>query len=132
MFTDLATGVEYPGDEPVWIPEDDIFSLADGIVQEAVADEQASDFGLHLVIRHCWPRSGEYFFTLYGHLAGLCVSAGQPVKAGEKIGRMGATSRIADARAWMAAAPHLHLEVRDAACHRYDPLEFLKRYLPEL
>jgi murein DD-endopeptidase MepM/ murein hydrolase activator NlpD len=43
---------------------------------------------------------------------------------------MGQTSRSADARNWMAIAPHLHFEVRDADGHAYDPVEFLKRFLP--
>jgi len=30
----------------------------------------------------------------------------------------------------MAIAPHLHFEVRNAAGNAYDPVEFLKRFLP--
>ena len=40
---------------------------------------------------------------------------------------MGQTARSADARNWMAIAPHLHFEVRDAEGRAYEPVEFLKR-----
>lgn len=129
LFTDLATGREYPAEAPTWIPEDEIYCVADGVVAEAVLREEDSDFGLHVVVRHAWPRAGTSFFTLYGHLAEVGVSAGQPVGAGTCLGRMGGTSRIADARLWLAAFPHLHFEVRDAQQRRHDPLEFLGRFI---
>ena len=78
-------------------------------------------WGNLVVIEHRWPVNGEKFYTLYAHLAEL--------KTGNCIGRMGQTSRIADARNWMAIAPHLHFEVRDVAGHSYDPVEFLRRFL---
>ncbi len=131
MFTDLATGAEYPGEAPVWIPEDEVFAVSAGVVEESVAQEAVSDFGLHVVIRHQWPDSGHALFTLYGHLSALHVSVGQAVSAGMAIGCMGTTSRIADARLWMSAFPHLHFEAWDAERRRYDPLEFLRSYLPQ-
>ncbi len=130
MFTHPVTGEEYPSKEAVWIPEDQVFAVADGFVDEAVNQEAVSDFGLHVVLRHVWPGSGSTFFTLYGHLGSVLVKTGQHVQAGTLLGGMGCTSRIADARNWMAAAPHLHLEVRDEQQRRYDPLAFLRRYLP--
>jgi len=69
--------------------------------------------------------------NLYGHLAE--ASAGpvsSAIRQGAKVGQMGQTSRSADARNWMAIAPHLHFEVRDADGRSYDPVEFLKRFLP--
>ena len=129
-FTDPATGAEYPSDEPVWLPDDEVFAVLGGTVAEAVTREEESDFGCHIVLRHRWPGSGLPFFTLYGHLAGPVVAAGQLVAAGARLGRMGTTSRLAGARLWMAAAPHLHFEVRDGANLRHDPLEFLRRFLP--
>lgn len=130
-FTDLSTGREYEDDVPGWQPEDDVYAVADGVVEEAVTREADSDFGLHVVVRHVWPSSGEPWFTLYAHLSGVPVRAGQAVRAGAWLGGLGATSRIADARRWMAAFPHLHFEARDAAHRRYDPLEFLRRYLSD-
>lgn len=131
LFTDLSTGTEFPAEAPTWIPEDEVFAVSTGVVEEAVTQEEASDFGLHVVIRHQWPDSGLLFFTLYGHLSALHVSVGQTVHAGMTIGRMGTTSRIADARLWMAAFPHLHFEAWDADRRRYNPLEFLRSYLPQ-
>ncbi len=104
---------------------------ADGVVVEAVAREADSDFGLHVVLRHAWPQSRLPFYTLYGHLANVQVMAGQVVRAGTWLGALGATSRIPDARNWMAAFPHLHFEARDAEHRRYHPLDFLRRYLCE-
>ena len=128
-FTDLSTGREYETGVPGWQPEDDVYAVADGVVEEAVTREADSDFGLHVVVRHVWPQGGHPFYTLYGHLASVQVSVGQVVRAGAWLGGLGATSRIPDARNWMAAFPHLHFEVRDAEQRRYDPLDFLRRYL---
>jgi murein DD-endopeptidase MepM/ murein hydrolase activator NlpD len=126
IFTDCATGKEYPSDEPAFVPHDEVFCVYDGRIVEAVTDESTSDYGKHLVVEHRWPVSGEKFYTLYGHLA--AVAADGVVKMGQRIGRMGQTSRSADARNWMLIAPHLHFEVRDAAGRAYDPLEFLGRW----
>jgi murein DD-endopeptidase MepM/ murein hydrolase activator NlpD len=93
-----------------------------GKVAEIVKDVNVSDFGKHVIIEHRWPGSGERFFTLYAHLAEISV-------AGRRIGKMGQTSRSADARNWLAIAPHLHFEVRNAAGQSYDPVEFLRRFL---
>ncbi len=129
VFTDLATGTEYEAGVPACRPDDEAFAVYGGVVEEAVEREEASDFGLHVVLRHRWPCSGGTFFTLYGHLASVAVRAGQPVAAGALLGHMGATSRIADARDWMAAFPHLHVEVWNEERQRCDPLAFLTRWL---
>ena len=42
---------------------------------------------------------------------------------------MGTTSRVADARNWMAVAPHLHIEFWDAHKKAYDPEAFLRAHL---
>ena len=122
IFTDCATGKDFASDEPTCIPHDEVFAVFPGTIIEAVTDESDSDFGRHIVIEHRWPVTGAKFFTLYGHLAEL--------KTDNCIGLMGQTSRSADARNWMAIAPHLHFEVRNAAGNAYDPVEFLKRFLP--
>lgn len=130
-LTDLVTGLEYPAELPGWLPEDEVFAVADGVVEETVTREEESDFGIHVVLRHTWPRCATDFFTVYGHLRSVTVRAGQAVSAGTRLGELGATSRILDARNWLAAFPHLHFEARDAEQRRYDPLEFLRRYLRE-
>ncbi len=121
IFTDCATGKDFESVEPTFVPHDDVFRVFDGTIVETVTDESISDLGKHVVIEHRWPHSGDKFFTLYGHLA--------EVTEGPCLGKMGQTSRSADARNWMAVTPHLHFEVRDAADNNYDPVEFLRRFL---
>jgi murein DD-endopeptidase MepM/ murein hydrolase activator NlpD len=131
IFTDCATNEDFESEEPTFVPHDDIFCVFDGTIVEVVVEENVSDFGKHVVIEHAWPRSGAKFFTLYGHLAEVSAfPVPSRLRQGAKVGRMGQTSRSADARNWMAIAPHLHFEVRDADGRSYDPVEFLKRFLP--
>jgi murein DD-endopeptidase MepM/ murein hydrolase activator NlpD len=137
IFTDCATGKDFESEEPTFVPHDEVFCVFDGILAEAVTDENASDYGRHVVVEHRWPASGEKFYTLYAHLAGLspdlCNNCYKnPVVAtGQTLGRMGNSSRSPDARNWLAIAPHLHFEVRNAAGQPYDPVEFLRAFLPE-
>ncbi|MDL1941000.1 hypothetical protein FBQ99_01495 [Chloroflexi bacterium CFX2] len=56
-------------------------------------------YGNVIVIRHT-----DDFYTLYAHLSNIFVSAGNAVKAGERIGEVGASGG--------AAGSHLHFEVR--------------------
>lgn len=129
MFTDCATGRDFESDEPTFVPHDDVFCVFDGAVVEIVNDSNASDFGKHIVVEHAWPCSDEKFYTLYAHLSEVIANHRSPVTNHQVLGRMGQTSRSADARNWMAVAPHLHFEVRDARDESYDPLEFLQRFL---
>ena len=128
-FTDCTEGRDYDSVEPVVLPDDEVFAVADGLVGELNTDEAASDFGVFIVVRHLWPGTTTSFYTLYGHLESTCVDEGAAVKAGDLLGRMGATSRSVDARNWMAIAPHLHFEVWDQHGEPYDPLEFLRSFL---
>ena len=73
-----------------------IFVSGDGIV--ARADNSASGFGNHIVIRH-----GYGYESLYAHLSKYKCRAGQRVKRGDIIGYVGSTGR--------SEAPHLHYEV---------------------
>lgn len=73
-----------------------IFASGDGIV--ARADNSASGFGNHIVIRH-----GYGYESLYAHLSKYKCRAGQRVKRGDIIGYVGSTGR--------SEAPHLHYEV---------------------
>lgn len=73
-----------------------IFATGDGIVERA--DNTASGYGNHIVIRH-----GFGYETLYGHLSKYKVRSGQRVKRGDVIGYVGSTGR--------SEAPHLHYEV---------------------
>lgn len=73
-----------------------IFATGDGVIERA--DNTASGFGNHIVIRH-----GYGYETLYGHLSKYKCHAGQRVKRGDVIGYVGSTGR--------SEAPHLHYEV---------------------
>ncbi len=126
IFTDCATNTDFESEEPTFVPHDNVFCVFDGRVAEVVDDENASDFGRHIVVEHIWPRSGKIFFTLYAHLAE--INAPGSLICGQPIGKMGQTSRSADARNWMAIAPHLHFEVQDTSGQWYNPVEFLRRF----
>ena len=132
LFTDCATGHDYESEEPTFVPHDEVFGIYPGQVIEAVTDEAASDFGRHVVLEHTWPVSGTKFFTLYGHLATVAVAPATVLpRAGGRLGCMGQTARSADARNWLAIAPHVHFEVWDAAGNAYDPVAFLQCFLPQ-
>jgi len=73
-----------------------IYATGDGVVDRA--DNTASGYGNHIVIRH-----GFGYETLYGHLSKYNCRAGQRVKRGDIIGYVGSTGR--------SEAPHLHYEV---------------------
>ena len=73
-----------------------IFATGDGVI--ARADNTASGYGNHIVIRH-----GFGYETLYGHLSKYKSRAGQRVKRGDIIGYVGSTGR--------SEGPHLHYEV---------------------
>lgn len=73
-----------------------IYATGDGVVDKA--DNRASGYGNHIVIRH-----GFGYETLYAHLSKYKVRPGQRVKRGDVIGYVGSTGR--------SEAPHLHYEV---------------------
>ena len=73
-----------------------IYATGDGVV--TTADNTASGYGNHIVVRH-----GYGYETLYGHLSKYKVRAGQKVSRGDIIGYVGSTGR--------SEAPHLHYEV---------------------
>jgi len=73
-----------------------IYATGDGVVERA--DNTASGFGNHIVIRH-----GFGYETLYAHLSKYKCRAGQRIKRGDIIGYVGSTGR--------SEGPHLHYEV---------------------
>jgi murein DD-endopeptidase MepM/ murein hydrolase activator NlpD len=85
-----------------------IFVTGDGVVERA--DNTASGYGNHIVIRH-----GFGYETLYGHLSKYNCHAGQTVKRGDVIGYVGSTGR--------SEAPHLHYEVHKGG-EVVNPLNF--------
>lgn len=72
-----------------------VVATADGVVEMA---GYYGDYGKAVLIKH---PSG--YMTLYGHLSEISVKAGQEVKAGQVIGKVGSTGR--------STGPHLHYEV---------------------
>jgi murein DD-endopeptidase MepM/ murein hydrolase activator NlpD len=73
-----------------------IYATGDGVIVKA--DNTASGFGNHIVIKH-----GYGYETLYAHLSKYKTRVGQSVKRGDVIGLVGSTGR--------SEAPHLHYEV---------------------
>jgi len=82
-----------------------VFSAGDGVVVFADADKTTkfapwtNFYGNVIIIRHV----GE-MYTLYAHLSAILVQAGDEVRVGEEIGKVGQTGG--------ATGPHLHFEVR--------------------
>lgn len=73
-----------------------VFATGDGVVTEA---ERKSGYGNCIDISH-----GYNYTTRYAHLSEILVSAGQNVKRGDLIGKVGSTGK--------STGPHLHYEVR--------------------
>lgn len=73
-----------------------IYATGDGVI--ARADNMASGYGNHIVIRH-----GFGYESLYAHLSKYNCRAGQHVKRGDIIGYVGSTGR--------SEGPHCHYEV---------------------
>jgi murein DD-endopeptidase MepM/ murein hydrolase activator NlpD len=69
---------------------------ADGVVSYA---DQNGGYGREIVLEHTGGIS-----TLYGHLSGFAVVAGQLVHRGDLLGYVGTSGR--------STGPHLHYEVR--------------------
>ena len=78
---------------------DKVASAADGVVLEVA---YMGAFGLTIVIDH-----GNSIGTVYAHLSRTSVAAGQTVKAGDEIGKVGCSG-------W-CTGPHSHFEVRVAS-----------------
>ncbi|MET8758748.1 M23 family metallopeptidase [Lentzea sp. NPDC004782] len=97
-------GIDIAG--PIGTP---IYSVADGVVKEA---GPASGFGYWVCVEHA-----DGTITVYGHVDTYSVRAGQRVKAGEQIARMGNRGQ--------STGPHLHFEVWNPAGQKINPLPWL-------
>jgi murein DD-endopeptidase MepM/ murein hydrolase activator NlpD len=73
-----------------------IHATADGIVESA---DKSSGYGREVVIDH-----GHGIKTVYGHMSGFAVTAGDEVRRGQVIGYIGMSGR--------STGPHVHYEVR--------------------
>ncbi len=83
-------GVDFAGK-----PGSDVVAVASGVVTFA---GEKSGYGRMIEINH-----GAGYVTRYGHHDELLVAAGDVVKKGQVIGRMGSTGR--------STGPHVHFEV---------------------
>jgi murein DD-endopeptidase MepM/ murein hydrolase activator NlpD len=88
----MHAGIDLAG--PVGTP---IYATADGTVAEAGYNN--GGYGNLIKLDH-----GRGIETRYGHLSSFTVRAGDRVKRGQMIGRMGSTGR--------STGSHLHYEVR--------------------
>lgn len=75
---------------------DPVRAAADGVVLKAAF---GNGYGREIVVDH-----GSGIQTLYGHLSGFAVTAGEQVKRGQVIGYVGTSGH--------STGPHLHYEVR--------------------
>jgi murein DD-endopeptidase MepM/ murein hydrolase activator NlpD len=69
-------------------------------------------YGNRVILNH-----GNGFTTMYAHLAKIYVAAGQTVKRGDPVGKMGSTGR--------STGIHLHFEIQHGGVAK-DPLAYLK------
>jgi murein DD-endopeptidase MepM/ murein hydrolase activator NlpD len=82
---------------------------------KVVSSGLAGGYGLAVEVEHQRPMRR----TLYGHLSELYVKAGDVVRQGEVIGRVGSTG--------LSTGPHLHFELREPAAGGWvaiDPGDF--------
>ncbi len=85
-----------------------VYACADGEVYEVYTDPKNHAYGIHLRIQH-----EDGFKTVYAHLAKALVHKGDPVRAGQLIGRADSSGN--------SSASHLHLSLkRDGATARQE------------
>jgi len=88
---------------------------ADGVVEIA---SMSGGYGREIIVNH-----GNGIQTLYGHLSGFAVTAGQQVSRGQVIGYVGMSGR--------STGPHLHYEVRIHATP-VNPYRYLRETIQQL
>jgi murein DD-endopeptidase MepM/ murein hydrolase activator NlpD len=91
-------------------PGSDVVAVASGVVTFA---GEKNGYGRMIEINH-----GAGYITRYGHHDELLVAAGDVVKKGQVIGRMGSTGR--------STGPHVHFEVLKDG-HPVDPARYVAR-----
>jgi len=70
-------------------PLDDIYSMMNGTVVYVNSDSSKSNYGRYVVMHHDFGNGP--FFSLYAHISSATVAAGQQVRAGQTIAKMGYT-----------------------------------------
>lgn len=88
---------------------DVIHAFADGTVEYVGQDDS---YGLYTQLDH-----GNGVKSFYAHCSSICVSKGQKVVLGEKIGEVGSTG--------VSTGPHLHLELKYNKMH-LNPIYYIE------
>jgi murein DD-endopeptidase MepM/ murein hydrolase activator NlpD len=91
-----------------------IHVVADGTVVGAGYLSGEGGYGQIVLVRH---KGG--VVTAYAHMSKVLVHAGERVRAGETIGKVGATGHV--------TGPHLHFEVRIGG-RKVNPVPWLRRH----
>jgi murein DD-endopeptidase MepM/ murein hydrolase activator NlpD len=83
-----------------------VYAVRSGVVSRAL--RLATSYGIHAILAHAggWG-------SLYAHMSQMFVRAGQSVRAGQQIGRVGSTGN--------STGPHLHFEARHPLGVRVNP-----------
>jgi len=79
----------------------EVYAIADGVVIYTKYDWGTTGYGTMIIIAH--EIEGVPHISIYGHLSGINVAAGDVVRGGQFIGRSGHTGA--------STAPHLHVEI---------------------
>lgn len=99
------TGVDLAGPTSGVIMGDNIYAAMDGTVITSVVNRGKTGYGTYVIISHGYSeRYKGNVSTLYAHCEEIFVKAGDTVKQGQRIGRVGTTGS--------STGPHLHFEVR--------------------
>jgi septal ring factor EnvC (AmiA/AmiB activator) len=76
--------------------------------------ETMGTYGLTVILEH-----GNGYYSIYSHLQGAAVKAGEDVKKGQVLGAVGGENSD--------YGPHLHFEIRGENQMALDPLDWLRR-----
>jgi murein DD-endopeptidase MepM/ murein hydrolase activator NlpD len=90
---------------PVGTP---VTTWKDGVVSNEALD---AGYGTAVMIEHA-----DGYQSVYAHLSSKSVNAGDTVKAGQRIGKSGATGNV--------TGPHLHFEIRKGKNNPVNPIEY--------
>lgn len=102
--SEMHRGVDFAGKSG-----SDVVAVAGGIVSRAAKN---GGYGYFIEVDH-----GNGYITRYGHNQMLLVQAGEAIKRGQVIAKLGSTGR--------STGPHVHFEVlKDGA--RIDPMKFVQ------
>ena len=100
---DLHTGTDFAGREG-----DPAFAILSGTVRGIYESGALANYGNTIVLEHA-----PALYSLYAHLQTIAVDPGEPVTAGQQIGRIGCTAGTRADPGRRCQNPHLHYEFLD-------------------